>query len=118
MKKIKEFLIENGYELFDDGDVIDGQNEYLRIMVIKTVDEFNEEYIIRNAIRCYFDRWANSGVEIFAHSEDEVINYFKNKHLCITDAVSGLVEEIIRNAEVDNDNSKIETMINMLYEMV
>lgn len=37
MDQIRQFLISTGYELWDD-NIIDGCNEYLRIMVFKKDD--------------------------------------------------------------------------------
>ena len=113
MEKIRKFLLENGYELWDE-DTIDGCNEYLRIMVIKKDDGF----IIRNAILWCFDRWANSGVEVFVNSEDEVIKYFSTPEKCIKDAVSELVETICEEAGWNNDYSKVSKMIDSLYDLV
>lgn len=113
MDKIGKFLKEKGYELWDE-DCIDGYNEYLRIAVIKT----KNGYIIRNAIRCFFDRWANSGVEFRVNSAAEVINYFNTPEKCIKDAVSELVETICERAELNHDYSNVNKMIEVLYDLV
>lgn len=113
MNKIRKFLEESGYE-FWDRYTIDGYNDYLRIMVIKT----DNGYIIRNAILCYFDRWANSGVEFRVNSEAEVIAYFSKPEKCITDAASELVSSICEKAVWDNDYSKVNKMIETLYNLL
>lgn len=53
-------------------NVIEGNNEFLHIFICKKEDK----YLVRNAARCFFDRWANSGTEFYVNSEDEVIKYF------------------------------------------
>lgn len=113
MDKIRKFLQEKGYELWDDS-VIDGCNEYLRIMIFKS----NSKYIIRNAILCFFDRWVNSGVEIQAESEEEVIEYFSKPEKCIKDAVMELIETITADAGYSNDYSRVEKMIGMLCDLL
>ena len=86
MENIKKFLIKSGYEIYELDDVIEGNNEFLHILIAKKVEG---RYLIRNAVRCYFDRWANRGTEFYMSSEDEVIRYFLNKNKCIPDAVIG-----------------------------
>lgn len=115
MEKIKRFLVDNGYELYELDNVIEGNNEFLHILIVKQ-DE--GKYLIRNAIRCYFDRWANSGTEFYANSEDEVINYFSDKNKCIPDAVEELVLAVVEKAIWDNSDEKIRKMIDELYSLV
>ena len=52
MKKIKEFLLNNKYEIYEDklNNIIEGNNEFLHILVMKK-DE--GKYLVRNAIGCY-----------------------------------------------------------------
>ncbi len=115
MDKIRRFLLENGYELWGESEnTIDGFNKYLRIMVVKKDDGF----IIKNAILYCFDRWANSGTEVFVKSEDEVISYFSTPGKCIKDAVSELVETICEDAGSNNDYSKVSKMIDILYDLI
>lgn len=35
MKKIKRFLVENGYDLYELDNVIEGNNEFLHILIAK-----------------------------------------------------------------------------------
>lgn len=115
MEKIKRFLVENGYELYELDNVIEGNNEFLHILIAKK-DE--GKYLIRNAVRCYFDRWANRGTEFYANSEDEVINYFSDKNKCIPDAVKELVYVVVEEAVWDDSDENIRKMIDELYSLV
>lgn len=115
MKNIKGFLIESGYEIYEFNNVIEGNNEFLHILIMKN-DE--EKYLIRNAIRCYFDRWANSGTEFFVNSEDEVIKYFSDKNKCIPDAVNELITAIVEKAVWDNSDENIRKMVDGLYSLL
>ncbi len=117
MKKIKEFLLNNKYEIYEDklNNIIEGNNEFLHILVMKK-DE--GKYLVRNAIGCYFDRWANSGTEFWVNSEDEVIKYFSEKTKCITDAVGELVYTVIEESEWANSDEKIRKMIDGLYSLI
>lgn len=115
MKKIKKFLVENGYDIYESDNVIEGSNKFLHILISK---KNGEKYIVRNAIRCYFDRWANSGIEFHASSEDEVISYFSDKNKCIPDAVDELVSTIVEESVWDNNDKNIRKMIGRLYALV
>lgn len=115
MDSIKSFLIESGYDIYGLDNVIEGNNEFLHILIMKK-DE--GKYLVRNAVRCYFDRWANSGIEFYVNSEDEVINYFSNKNKCIPDAVQELVSSVVEEAVWDNSNENIKKMIDELYSLV
>ena len=115
MEKIKNFLVENGYYLYELDNVIEGNNEFLHILIAKKDDG---KYLIRNAVRCYFDRWANSGTEFYVNSEDEVIRYFSDKNKCIPDAVEELVLTVVEEAVWDNSDENIRNMIDGLYSLV
>lgn len=95
--------------------LIEGNNEFLHILVAKKDDG---KYLIRNAVRCYFDRWANSGTEFYVNSEDEVINYFSDKNKYIPDAVKELVYAVVEEAVWDNSDEDIRRMIDGLYSLV
>lgn len=114
MDRIREYLIDNGYEFWDK-DTIDGHNAYLKILVLKQNDG---RYLVRNAIKCFFDRWANSGVEYVFDTEDEVMEYFGTHTKCIADAVSELTESIIEEAAWNKDYSKVNEMIDFLYDLI
>lgn len=114
MDKIKEFLSDKGYEFYEIDNVIEFNDERLHCMVVKK----NDCYLVRNAIRCYFDRWANSGIEFSVSTEDEVIRYFSTPERCITDAVMELVETIAEEAGWENNYSKVDKMIEFLYKLV
>lgn len=117
MKMLRKFLLNNGFEFWDlDENLIDGQNEYIKILVYK--NEKNDEYVVRNAIRCYFDRWANSGDEIKFRTEDKVIEYLNTPEKYITDAVGELVWTIVEDAKRDKNYSKVDKMIDLLYGLV
>lgn len=115
MKNIKNFLIKSGYEIYEMNDAIEGNNEFLHILIVK---KDQEKYLVRNAIRCYFDRWANSGTEFYVNSEDEVIRYFSDKNKCIPDAVNELVCSVVEEALWDNSDENIRKMIDELYSLV
>lgn len=117
MKTLKKFLLNNGFELWDlDENLIDGQNEYIKILVYK--NEKDNEYVVRNAIRCYFDRWTNSGGEIKFRTEDEVIEYLNTPEKYIKDAVGELVWTIVEDSKRDKNYSKVDKMIDLLYGLV
>lgn len=115
MEKIKKFLSDSGYEIYELDNQIEANNEFLHIMVVK---DKGGEYLVRNAVRCYFDRWANSGTEFFVDSEDKVIKYFSDKEKCIPDAVSELVEAIVEEDVWENSDENIRKMINGLYSLL
>lgn len=115
MENIKNFLIKSGYEIYELNDAIEGNNEFLHILIVK---KDHEKYLIRNAIRCYFDKWANSGTEFYVNSEDEVIRYFSDKNKCIPDAVNELVCSVVEEALWDNSDENIRKMIDELYSLV
>ena len=112
MENIKKFLVKNGYDIYALDDTIEGNNEFLHILIMK---KDNRKYLIRNAIKCYFDRWANSGMEFYVSSEDEVIKYFSDKNKCIPDAVNELVHSVVEEAIWDNSDENISKMIDGLY---
>lgn len=114
MEKIKKFLVDSGYDIYELYNVIEGNNEFLHILIMK---KDKERYLVRNAVRCYFDRWANSGTEFYANSEDEVIDYFSDKNKCIPDAVKELVYSITEDAVRDNSDENIRKMIDNLYSL-
>lgn len=113
MDKIRKSLMELGYEFWDD-EAIDGMSKYLRILVLKN----KEQYLVRNAIMCFFDRWANSGVEHMFETEDEVIKYFTDPTKCLAEAVEELIISIIESAEWDKDYSKVDKMIDFLMDLI
>lgn len=76
---------------YEIDNIIEGNNEFLHIMIIKK----DNSYMVRNAAKCCFDRWANSGIEFYVKTESNVISYFSNIEKCLTDAISELVEAII-----------------------
>jgi hypothetical protein len=115
MENIKKFLIKSGYEIYELDDVIEGNNEFLHILIAKK-DE--GKYLVRNAVRCYFDRWANSGIEFYVDSEDEVIRYFSDNNKCIPDAVNELVCSVVEESVWDNSDKNIRKMIDELYSLV
>lgn len=115
MEKIKSFLISNGYDIYSLDNTIEGDNEFLHILIVKK-DE--EKYLLRNSVKCYFDRWANSGIEFYVSSEDEVINYFSDKNKCIPDAVKELVYTVVEEAIWNNSDDNIIKMIDGLYSLV
>lgn len=117
MKMLRKFLLNNGFEFWDlDENLIDGQNEYIKILVYK--NEKDDEYVVRNAIRCYFDRWTNSGGEIKFRTEDEIIEYLNTPEKYIKDAVGELVWTIVEDAKRDKNYSKVDKMIDLLYGLV
>lgn len=117
MKMLRKFLLNNGFELWDlDENLIDGQNEYIKILVYK--NEKDDEYIVRNAIRCYFDRWTSSGDELKFDSEYDVIEYLSTPERCIKDAVDELVRTIVEDAKLNKNYSKVDKMIDLLYGLV
>lgn len=115
MDNIKSFLSENGYDIYELDNIIEGNNEFLHILITKK-DE--GKYLIRSAVRCYFDRWANSGIEFCVNSEDEVIEYFSDKNKCIPDSVKELVCAVVEEAVWDNSDNNIRKMIDELYSLV
>lgn len=115
IENIKSFLIKSEYEIYELDDVIEGNNEFLHILIAK---KDSGKYLVRNAVRCYFDRWANSGIEFYVNSEDEVIGYFSDKNKCIPDAVNELVCSVVQEAVWDNRDENIRKMINKLYSLV
>lgn len=114
MDKIRRFLADNGYECYELENFIEFNDARLRCQVIKK----DGYYLIRNAIRCYFDRWANSGTEFKIETEDDVIKYFSTPEKCIKDAVSELVETICEDAGWNNDYSRVNKMIDSLYDLI
>lgn len=114
MEKIKEFLKENSYEFYEMDNLIEGYNEFLHIMIIKREDD----YLVRNAIKCHFDRWANSGTEFTVKTDLEVIQYFTDRNVCIPDAVVELVSDLVEDCGWKNDDANIGKMIDYLYSMV
>lgn len=114
MIKIKDFLKENDYELYEIDNIIEGNNEFLHIMIIKK----ENGYLVRSAIRCYFDRWTNSGIEFSAKTDLEVIKYFSEKNVCISDAIKELVGDVIEDCEWNNDYTNIRKMIAFLYSLI
>ena len=114
MEKLKKFLVDSGYNIYELDNAVEGNNEFLHILIIKK-DE--GKYLVRNAVRCYFDRWANSGMEFYTDSEDEVIKYFSDKNKCIPDAVKELVFAIVEEAVWDNSDENIRKMIDNLYSI-
>lgn len=115
MEKIKSFLIENGYELYKSDNIIEGNNKILHILIVKKAER---KYLVRNAVECYFDRWANSGTEFYVSSENEVIQYFSDKNKCIPDAVQELIYTIVEDAVWNNSDKNIKKMIGKLYSLV
>lgn len=114
MNKIKKFLTDNKFDIYEMNNVIEGNNEFLRIFICKK----EGKYLVRNAVRCYFDRRANSGTEFYADSEDDVINYFLDKNKCIPDAVKELVYSVVEEAVWDNSDDNIRKMIDFLYSLL
>lgn len=113
MNKIREYLLENGNIVYEDTNIIDYYDDYLKITVIKT--EFC--YLVRIAILCYFDRWANSGFEFEFKTEDDVINYLKSPN-CIADAMQEMIFDIVEDCKWNNDYSKLNKTIDFLYDML
>lgn len=118
MKKIKTFLLKNGYEIYESDYEIEGNNEFLHILITKNTKAGKGKYLVRNAVRCHFDRWANSGTEFYTNSEDDVINYFSDKNKCIPDAVKELVYSVVEEAAWDNSDENIKRMIDFLYSLL
>ena len=114
MNKIKKFLTDNKFDIYEMNNIIEGNNEFLHIFICKKEDK----YLVRNAVRCYFDRWANSGTEFYTNSEDDVINYFADKNKCIPDAVEELVYSVVEEATWDNSDENIRKMIDFLYSLL
>lgn len=114
MDKIREFLLENKYKIYEMENFIEGYNEFLHILIIKQDDK----YMIRNAILCYFDRWANSGNEFYVDTEDDVIDYFSDNQKCIGDAMTELTESIIEDCGFKNDNTNISKTIDFMYSLI
>lgn len=114
MKAIKQFLLDNNYDFYELDNIIEGNNEFLHIMVIK----LDDGYLVRNAIKCYFDRWANSGNEFHIETEEDVIKYFSDNTKCLTDAISELVETIVEDCGFKRDNTNISKTINFMYDMI
>ena len=114
MEKVKKYLVDAGYSTYEMDNVIEGNNEFLHIFICKKEDK----YLVRNAARCFFDRWANSGTEFYVNSEDDVINYFADKNKRIPDAVEELVYSIVEEAVWDNSDENIRKMIDSLYSLV
>lgn len=114
MEKIKGFLKENGYEFYEIDSLIEGNNEFLHIMIIKR----ENDYLVRNAARCYFDRWANSGTEFKAKTDLEVIEYFSDRKSCISDAMAELISDIVEDCGWKNDDTNIRKMIDYLYSFL
>lgn len=112
MEKIREFLLDNGYTLYEDY-ILDGCNDWLKITVAKGEDY----YLLRIAILCYFDRWANSGFEFEFKTEDDVINYLKSPN-CIADAMQEMIFDIVEDCKWNNDYSKLNKTIDFLYNML
>lgn len=114
MDKIKEFLLENKYNIYEMENFIEGYNDFLRILIVKK----NNKYMIRNAILCHFDRWANSGNEFYVDTEEEVIKYFSDNTMCIKDAISELAEAIIEDCGFKDDNTNISKTIDFMYSLI
>lgn len=114
MNKIKKFLTGNKFDIYEMNNVIEGNNEFLHIFICKK----EGKYLVRNAARCFFDRWANSGTEFYVSSEDDVINYFSDKNKCIPDAVKELVYSVVEEAVWDNSDENIRKMIDFLYSLL
>lgn len=112
MEKIRKFLLDNGYELYEYG-ILDGINDYLKVMISKGEDY----YLLRIAILCYFDRWANSGFEFKFKTEDEVIKYLSSND-CIADAMKEMIFDIVQDCKWNNNYSKLNKTIDFLYDMV
>lgn len=115
MEKIKKYLLDSKFDLFyDENDTFEGINEFLHILILK---KENGEYLVRNAILCHFDRWANSGCEFTVKTEDEVIEYFSDSK-CMIDSISELVEGIVEDSVYDNDDNKMRKAIDFLYVLM
>ena len=112
MEKIREFLLNNGYTLYEYG-IIDGCNDWTKITVAKGEDS----YLLRIAILCYFDRWANSGFDFKFKTEEDLINYLKSPN-CIADAMKEIIFDIVEDCKWDNDYSKLDKTIDFLYGMI
>ncbi len=112
MEKIKDFLLNNGYTFYEDG-ILDGCNNWLKIAVVKGEDY----YLLRIAILCYFDRWANSGFDFKFKTEEDLINYLKSPN-CIADAMKEMIFDIVEDCKWNKDYSNLDKVIDLLYDMV
>lgn len=115
MEKIKKFFTENGYEIYESDNLITADSKFLHVAVVKRAEG---KYLVRNAVRCYFNRWANSGIEFYACSSEEVVGYFSDKNKCIPDATKELIYDIVEESVWDNDDRKIGKMIGSLYSLL
>ena len=113
MEEIKEFLLKNNYIIDADENIISGTNYILNIMVFKT----ENGYLIRNAIQCYFDRWANSGCEFEVDNKEGVIEYFSDGS-CLMDGLSELTNAIVEDCGFKNDNANIIKVIDFLTDLL
>ena len=114
MEQIKQFLLDNDYEFYELENLVEWNSKFLRCMVIKNKDG----YLIRNAIKCYFDRWANSGFEFTVNTEQDVVSYFSDDTKCVSEAIRELTDVIIEDDFFNKDDKRTEKMIDLIYELI
>lgn len=128
MENIIKHLKENGFEIFDtykdnSGNInhLYAKNDEVNIMILKREDG---SYLVRNAILCFFDRWANSGVQHILKTENDVIKYFSYDDLItgedfLTEALSEIVAAIIEDERVfKNKGNRVQRMVDFLNDLI
>lgn len=115
MNKIKEFLESKGFVIYESDNRIEFNDGRIIGLVVKHAED---KYLVRNAVLCYFDRWANSGREFWVKSEDEVIKYFNTPTSYLPDAIAELIYSIVENSEWDGDYADTDKMIEFLHSLL
>ena len=102
LNAIHEYLISNKWIDLKYGQYM-SRDGVFKIYVV--YDEEESAFLVRSAILPLFDRWANSGSEVYLESSDDVISFLKGKYVLLAcEELSAMLEEEIEsNGEITAD---------------
>lgn len=112
MSRIELWMSVNGFNVhtpYDKYSVIGANNDICTVLVVQNE---HDGYMVRSALIPLFDRWANSGHEVFLHSEGEVIQYLKSTYLY--DAAREVISDVMDRCEIAKSHEPMFKLIDWL----
>lgn len=121
LKYITKQLIDNGWDGWSDlgsGEFVSPDSNF---KVDVTYDCTNESFIVKVAMLCTFDRWANSGICKYFNTKEDVLKFLDGEY--IVEAFSEIVELMSSNIEFNENgkyalNERTYTLVNNMIGMI
>lgn len=112
MQMIEQWMDQNGFEVhtpYAKYSVTSGNNDICVVMIVPKEDG---RFMIRSALLPLFDRWANSGSEVFVDSENDVIRYLESSYLY--DAAKEIISDVMDRCDISNSHEPMFALIDWL----